>query len=285
MYLFFAVIAIVVVQFTNASEKSPIVQISDKDSSVIIENGYVRLVFDKFSESITELTADFSGSSDFNRNVLARPFTLSTVFANATRTSNCRDAKSKNIHSHMGSADYSIVTQTDDLAELVVNGIKDCVAASVAEEAWHISLHRSERFAQVRIVGGAKATSEAIVSIGHTLYTGASSLYGLFDRGAMQMMNNPGKCMGSNQTVDRLYALGNDQSIDVLYHQYPAAPSASGSDEISANQLSGPVEVVFMSQFAGATNSVDTFYGSGFQDVLVGSYPHKSLGELQVPPL
>lgn len=277
MNLVFAVFATIVLH-VSAIEKSPIVQFSDKENTLVIENGFVRLTYDKVAESITELFGDFSGSSDFKTNVLARPFTLSTAFANASLTSSCA---AKNNPEKF--AKYSVMTQSDDVVEFTVTGIRDCADSPVAKENWHISLHRSERFAQVRIEGGVVASNAGVVSIGHSVYTRASSLFGLFDRGVVQMMNNPGRCMGSDQTVQRLYALGNDQSIDVLYTAYPAATSSaatSASDDgvKSSSHLSGPAEVVLYSQFGGATNSVDTYFGSGFQDVLVGSYPRKSLG-------
>ena len=263
--------------------KAPLIQLTDRAESIAVENGYVRLVFDKRAEAVSALQADFSGASDFKVDVLARPFRLTTVFENVTRTKGC--VSERGSEGVGKGASYSVVTQSDELVEFVVKGIKDCADSPVAEEVWHISLRRSERFAQIRIEGGivASASGESVVSIGHTVYTKALSLYGLFDRGAMQMMNNPGKCMGSDQSVDRLYALGNDQSIDVLYREYPSSTEASSDNhnidvERKSKHMPGPAEVVFLSQFEGATTSVDTYYGSGFQDVLVGAYPRKSLG-------
>jgi hypothetical protein len=282
MYFSAAWFTALLVQLTAAT-KIPIVQIADQENAFVIENGYVRVTVDKITEAISELSADFSGASDFRTNVLARPFTLSTTFMNATRTSNCGMKRNDNIA--LARAQYSITSQSDDLVELVVTGIRDCAFSSVAEENWHISLHRAERFVQVRIEGGttAAAVGESVVSIGHGIYTHATSLYGLFDRGVVQMMNNIGKCLGSDQPVNRLYALGNDQSVDVLYRTYPAANSNffSNSTADSTSHLSGPAEVVLYSEFGGATSSVDTFFGSGFQDVLVGAYPRKSLGKQQ----
>lgn len=281
MYLGVALFTALLVQLTSANEKAPIVQISDQENRLVIENGYVKLTLDKTVEAITELSADYSGSSDFKTNVLARPFTLSTTFLNSSRTLSCAMQTSDKGQRAM----YSILSQSEDLVELSVEGISDCSDIPIAEENWRISLHRSERFVQVHITGGTtvSAKGEAVVAIGHGVFTGASSLYGLFDRGVLQMMNNPGKCLGSDQSVNRLYALGNEQSIDVLYRAYPLPPLFSSphrrDSSINSRHLSRPTEVVLYSQFGGATSRTNTFFGSGFQDVLVGSYPRKSLGE------
>ena len=278
MYLGIAIFTALLVELAAATEKSPIVQISDRESALVIENGYVKLTFDKTAASISELYADFSGASEFETNVLVRPFTLSTTFANSTLSSSCNSFSDAKKGAH-----HTILTQSEDVVELMVEGIVDCADFPIAEESWHITLHRAERFVQVYISGGTTVTAAGheVVSIGHGVYTAASSLYGLFDRGVVQMMNNPGKCMGSDQSVDRLYALGNDQAIDVLYRAYPlsATPSSDSSSSSGHHHLSGPAEVVLYSQYSGATSRTNTPFGSGFQDVLLGSYPRKSLGE------
>ena len=63
MYLGIAIFTALLVELAAATEKSPIVQISDRESALVIENGYVKLTFDKTAASISELYADFSGLS------------------------------------------------------------------------------------------------------------------------------------------------------------------------------------------------------------------------------
>lgn len=239
-------------------------RVRDGERELQLENGYVKLIFDKRSDSITGLFGDFAGSSDFSTNVLARPFTLTTVLANSTRTDHCSDRLDRNSSSRV-----LVKTDSDDYGEVLIEGIKDSLCTVVAEESWHISLGKSERFVQIRIDGGTVSTNTDVISIGHTLYSGATSLYGLFERGSLQMMNNAGKCLGSDQPVDRLYALGNGQAVDVLYRQFPSAGS-------SQTETIAPRELVLRSQYDYEDIGGQP-YGSAIQDVLVGFYPRKSL--------
>ena len=254
------------------AEQSPAVRFYELEGKAVIENGYVRVTVDREAGAISELAGDFTGKSDFETNVLARPFTLSATYANSSHTAAC------SLKKRLTLLPFSILSRSEDKVEVEFQEIGDCDDDGIAIENWLISLRRSERFVQIRITGRTNPSkiNEEVISLGHILYTPAPSLYGLFERGALQMMNNLGKCLGSDQSLERLYALGNGQSVDL---QYTSDFSTRTDHWEAENVINRPPEIVLYSQF-GESASHGQSFGSAFQDVLIGSYPHKTMGRL-----
>jgi hypothetical protein len=208
------------------------------DGSISLENGYSKFVFDG-NLVLSEIFADFNGQSQFTQNILSKPYELEIAFASS---STC--------NSTVSGLDYSIVKNTDEIVELKFHSKKICESTPVISEVWTASLAKSQRFLSLNIAGSVLKTID-VVSISHGLYVQSASIYGLFDRGVVQMMNNKGKCLGSNQSISRVYWVGNGTALDYLR-----------DDDTSRN-------IVMISQGSG--------FEAGIQDVIAGQYPRISL--------
>lgn len=159
------------------------------DNNFVIENGYTRAEFSGDKRSLISLFADFSGSGDFKTNVLSAPFSLEVVLSKNVTMNQCSKVPR-----------YKVLTETDDLIEVEISGISEQDEDAIVEESWVVSLKRDWRFLDIGIAGSV-LRSASVVSISHGVYTGASSLYGLFDRGVVQMMGNNGACLGSSESI------------------------------------------------------------------------------------
>jgi hypothetical protein len=215
--------------------------ISD-ENDIILENGYTKVAFSGAQSSLTSIYADFSGLGKYGPNVLSKPFSLEVVVNNVTNMAS-------------NTPKYNVITNSEDVVKVEVSALSD--TDGIVQETWLLTLKKDNRFLDIAI-DGAVIKSGSVTSIRHGLYTGASSLYGLFDRGIVQMMGNIGSCLGSNQSIGRAYMLGNGMSLDALI-SYPPTFDASTT------------EVVFLS------TASDRSFQSALQHVVVGSYPRKSL--------
>ena len=214
------------------------------ENDITLENGYTRVVFSGTQQGITSLSADFSGLGNYGINMLSSPFTLEVV----SDSSNATISRSR-IPTH------KVIEASDERVEIRITGISDSDENAIAQETWTLSLRRYQRFLDVAI-DGRVVRSTSVVAIQHGVYSVAPSLYGLFDRGVVQMMGNTGKCLGSNQSISRAYMLGTEGAVDILITTPPDTP---------------PTEVVLLS------TSVEDKFQSGLQHVVAGQYPRKSL--------
>jgi hypothetical protein len=225
----------------NIIDSLPIVQYNENINEIILENGYVKLVFNKRKLNLESLYSDFNGSSSFKINVLSKPFGLEIGYSTPN------DCKNK-----VGNMDLSVITKSDELIDLELSGIMDCGNSdnSIVSETWRVSLSQSSRFVDVTISGNTLKSTD-IIYISHGLYVQSSSIYGLFDRGVVQMMNSPNTCLGSSESISRVYWVGNGTALDYIR-----------KDNFDR-------DIVLLS------NGMD--YQSGLQDIIMGKYPRQSL--------
>lgn len=241
--IIFILVVIVCIRVTNA--KFPVVLATDLSGSISIENGFVKLMFNKVDSTIDFVSADFSGLGLFTKNVLSSPFRLevtSSEFQNCSTLQGESQYRSK----------ITWVSRSQEFVSFRVNEISDCVVDPFVSESWLISLERNMRSITLEINGSTLKSGTAVVL--HGIYTINPSVYGLFDRGLTQMMNNNLKCLGSQEPMSRAYMLGNGGALDILRGE-----SKSGNVR----------QVVLMSK--GVTRD------SGLQDIVIGSYPSISM--------
>lgn len=222
------------------------VRTAETEENVVIENGYTKVIFDKLLGQISSLSADFHGDGNYGPSILAFPFALEIKGpANETCLRNSVGSKRSPLLA-------SWKSQTDKLVTVQFSGISDCASDPLVEETWTLSLAENQRNVDINI-SGHTLRSGSVFGVMHSLYLNSLSVYGLFDRGLAQMMNKQGSCMGSNQTLDRVYFVGNSSALDF-------SRTDSSADER---------EIVLLSAGTG--------YSSGIQDIVVGKYPNLSL--------
>lgn len=231
----------VFLSFTTVYSLSPIVQYIENINEIILENGYVKLVFNKRKLHLESLYSDFNGLSSFKKNLLSKPYGLEVGY---TTSNDCKDNE--------GSMDLSVITKSDELIELELSGIVDCgiIDNSIVREVWRVSLAQASRFADFKISGNTIKSAD-ILYIAHGLYVQSASIYGLFDRGVVQMMNSPNTCFGSSESISRVYWVGNGTALDYVR-----------KDNYDR-------DIILLSK------GID--YQSGLQDIIIGTYPRKSL--------
>ena len=165
---------------------------------LIVENGFLSVSFDLYNPSISSLKADFLGKGNFkNINMLARPFKLEV--SNTPGFPLASTVTSPN----MSPMAYKFIQETDDYVELQFSDITDKITDSpIFSESWLFTLSSDDRYFDFTI-NGKTIQSFPIVYAAHTLYTWSDSLYGFFDKGVAQMMNNVETCLGANYNLQR----------------------------------------------------------------------------------
>jgi hypothetical protein len=214
---------------------------------ITIDNGFTKVEFDTVSGQIVGLYGDFHGTSAYSNSVLAAPF--GTEVTNALNEATCADSGFK---SNVRVAWHS---QTAERVSFSASNIVDCEVNSLVSETWTVTLDQNSRYVDVS-VAGQTMRSGRVQSITHSLYLNTLSVYGLFDRGVAQMMGNEGTCLGSNQSIGDAYFIGNSFGLDLR------------RDKTVANS-----QIVLHSS---GTTSAGASYSSGFEEILVGSYPNLS---------
>eukprot|EP00048_Salpingoeca_helianthica_P022441 m.18288 g.18288 ORF g.18288 m.18288 type:complete len:773 (-) comp7326_c0_seq2:38-2356(-) len=213
-------------------------------SDVVLSNGYVRAVFSRDRPAIYSLQADFYGNGDFGGNVLASPgIVLEREDGNGQVHSSSNGAAP-------GGVGVAVVQNTSVLVTVVLSSIVDDAANWAVNDTWTLSLSVHSRALEFDTQGRVTRTVLAM-AVRHALYWQPQSVYALFDRGVVQMMNAPasGDFFGSTDTLSRVYALGGNHSIDILRERGASAGT-----------------VVVLSSESGAP------YWGGLHVVLAGAY-------------
>lgn len=222
---------------SSSSSEYPAVTFEAGNDGYVLSNGYVQLNFDLKVLKINGIYADFNGNGKYEVNILSKPFQFEAAYEKPTPV--CLNVNSD--------VSFSIIQQSDDEISFEYSG-SDC--HEHYSQQWTISLKRAARFATIDIKGKALKSIEVNYA-GYGLYVQSASMYALFDRGLVQMMSNEGACLGSNQTIGRLYWIGNGTALDLL------------RDSSKFNN------VVLLSK--------DKDFESGLLDLVVGNYPRISL--------
>lgn len=258
---------------------------TESEQGVTLQNGFVQIVYNKVSFAISELSADFSGSGKFRTNNLAAPFSLQ--FAVSDNGNPCAGGQGlSKYYQHDENITWIKQTPTEQAFSVAVlvgcidregtdyNNISE---VPVIREEWTISLAENSRQIDLHLSGAVKIPPfNAGISfeyVKHGVYLTAPSLYGIFDRGIVQMMNTAqNTCFGSDASLSRAYFLGDGTATDVTYGEW--AIDSMDDDHPSNNNLakfriSRPKNVVLL------TGDGQT-YGSGVEDVIIGTFPHIS---------
>jgi hypothetical protein len=132
----------------------------------------------------------------------------------------------------------------------------DDPSAPSATESWTLSLRHSERFFTFNTSGRAVDGRRA-VAVRHSLSLRALSIYGLFERGVVQMMAAEAaySAFPSLSPLPRVYALGGGSAIDVrrscaagavacgtTLFSSVAGPGASGIHEVVCGSAPSPLD-------------------------------------------
>lgn len=211
-----------------------IVRYSDSPDTAVLQNGFVKISFNKLQSVIEFVSADFSGNGVFDKNVLAKPFSLEVSTTEFCLPNSIRTG-----------SNVVWLQQSKTLSSFRAE-VTDCTG--LIRENWIVSVGQNSRKINIQFLGEVTRAAEAKVV--HGMYFTATSAYGLFDEGIVQMMQNTKKCMGSNSSLPRSYFLGNGMAIDVLL------------------EYDNQRQVVIMSKGED--------FGSGLQDVIFGNYPNLS---------
>jgi len=271
---------------------------------IVIGNGYTCIVVSLSSPRISQLRADFTGKGQYGKNVLANSgISLGRLDEDGT------------VHSSAdgGRAVAKVANKSEDLVEVVVTGIADAAGdKAAATETWTLSLAAGERSVKLRINGALQRDISA-KALRRNFAFMPSSIYGLFDRGVVQMKGYDAKLLQRNKhwsnskllrfnqslrgettfaghhaskdTLDRLYALGGigesrcnsccDIDLGKGHTDCPMGGSLGEAGNTSVSVRRGK----FQSQGVVLLNSASggLFGHSGFQEILAGSLPEQDV--------
>jgi hypothetical protein len=299
-------VTLVALVFGNVAASS--VTWSESDSELILANGYTKMVFNKLTGSVTNLSGDFSGGGSFTKNTLALPFALKVALGHSPSGTSPTPALDGCTPVEGSEVQITWLEQSESFASFRAANILDrpylnCTSSSskvadrvdpIVSEDWTVSLRSTERAVTVAIRGHVLRAAE-VKYVLHGVYSQSPSLYGLFDRGIAQMMGNSDACMGSAADaapLPRAYVLGDGAALDVLRHGYgtphlynkPASVSPSASEKgdptaTSTNTRTSTSSTGVPGIFARTRTvllSNHSAFASGLEDVLVGAYPDAS---------
>lgn len=190
-----------------SAQSYPPVTLIVKDNEVSIENGFVRMVLSPSDHSIQSLDADFYGNGGFgnaeNINVLSKPVLL--------------ELKSSRCELKIIDTLFEVIIESDDQVLVQLSSTFGCNNVQQVQESWKLSLSRGYRTLVLNIKGEAIRNIRDVAYFGHGIYTQSASLYGLFDRGVVQMMSYEDHCLTAVDTMPRSYFIGNGTALDVVF--------------------------------------------------------------------
>jgi hypothetical protein len=215
----------------------------ENPNQYIIENDFIHILYDSQYHTMTELSADFLGTSSYGTNLLMKPFQMEINLPNNVSH---RYQRSHQTVSHWKESYVNFISV---LSTLSID------STETVSEQWVISLNNVTRTVDIAIKG--KVLSAINVNnILYSVYVNNPSIYGLFEHGSFQMMNKENiACLGSNDTLDRAYFMGNGGALDVSF--------------LDEELLSEVSENVFLS-----STSSSVPYKAGIQHVIAGHYPN-----------
>lgn len=232
------------------------VTVETKSEQVVIENGFVRALFQTGSSAVwmSELYGDFKGLSAYDENLLASGgLRLERENANGSITSamNTKFATKQDMeHKKFGRC-----------SEVHFPRVQDDATHPTVQESWKFTLCEGDRTLRFDSAGSVVAAASAVEvrSVRHALYGKSLSTTAFFDKGVVQIKNAK-PTYSHFASVDRLqhfYVLGGVGAIDIL------RPVATGGEED---------QVVLLNSAPGTEGFA---YSSGFQEILVGTFSHR----------
>ena len=218
---------------------------------VTLDNGYVRVGFTLAHPQIGLIQADFAGRSRYAAN-LAAPGTGDPLHRSGIVLE--RDDPDGTAHASSAAAGPNlavhVLSNTRWYVSVRFDGIVDDAAAPSVTSSWTLSLAAGQR--AFRLATQTRALRAAPVADVHLAgYWSAPDLNAWFDRGVVQMLNNPAGYFASNASLKRFYAIGS---------------LGGGGVDVTA---SGGHQTLLRS----ACNLTGAAYASGLGQVLAGNYP------------
>ena len=222
----------------------PSVQLfANSDNTVNLMNGYVNMLVSLTDNSILSILSDYSGSGQFDlsKNVLSGPV-ISDIKIEACQIS-------------VGVKSFDVLTNNEDSVTIRLSSEYGCRNSSLITETWEITLNRAYRGFKIFINGFTLEDINNLNYISHGIYSQSSSVYGLYDRGVVQMMNYVDHCLPSTDELNRLYFLGNGTALDVLI-------SSTITHSNNDANITNPIRSMIMTNHESIA--------SGFQSIIIG---------------
>lgn len=227
------------------------VTLQQATDQVTLDNGYVRVGFNLAHPQIGLIQADFAGRSRYAAN-MAAPGTGDPLHRSGIVLE--RDDPDGTAHASSAGAGpdlaVHVLTNTTRYVSVRIDGIVDDAAVPAVTSSWTLSLAAGQR--AFSLATQTRALRSAPVADVHVAgYWSAPDLNAWFDRGVVQMLNNPAGNFASTAALKRFYAIGS---------------LGGGGVDVTA---SGGQQTLLRS----ACNLTGAAYASGLGQVLAGSFP------------
>ena len=294
-YRFFATVVLWVAVSSPTQIVARIVKKNELKHQITLDNGFTFVSYNRLESSIDRIAADFSGEGLFGEeNLLAAPLSFVVTTADPVSEKSgdtCKKITSSDVEwleKYSTTGSFRVTLIYDQSFTLSSDGgcRHDEYPASDKElggllisERWTVSLSEGAREVSIAFEGNVLRGGQ-VVSALHGLYLRTPSIYGLFDRGVTQMKDNVGACLGSSEPLSRVYSLGNGGAIDVLYGEdigsndtKPFSSSATAAANVHTVVLRSSGSTPYITSGTGGGE----VFQSGFEDVVLGDYPDKSL--------
>jgi hypothetical protein len=185
------------------------VNVRDTSTRTIVENGYLQLQFNKQYPQIDVLKADFLGEGQYGKNLIAdKGEYTGVVLERQSFDGNTLKRHSSSFGAVSGVINSKILQNSTDIVSIVFSGIVDDYSDPTITSDWTVTLARGERSFDLRIVSSAVKDSSDTVNIRVSAYMMPISVFGLFNRGIQQMMNNTKHYFASTDKLQHWYSLG-----------------------------------------------------------------------------
>lgn len=205
----------------------------------VVQTPYLKVVYAEEALGLLGISADFLGQSNYGVNLLTQPFQLEVSLPSSDSKVTRKEIKSDIWNNLSNRVSNKFATFIDSKEAFV--------------EEWEIGLNEETRSFTVT-VSGSVLTDITVNSLLYSIYVNNPSIYGLFEHGSFQMMNQEHSCLGTDRDLTRAYFIGNGGSLDVQIQ-----------DHINPNTKP---ENVFIS------NTDSSYpYKAAIQHVIAGHYP------------
>jgi hypothetical protein len=213
-----------------------------------LDNGYVRAEFDLAHPQIDVVKADFDGRARYAADLTGEgkgPQGQSGIVLEADdRASSTGAGPDLRVR---------VLRQTAKEATVQIDGIVDDAENPLVTSTWTLSLRAEDRAFRLQTSTRALRSGD-VRGVRIASYLSPSSVYGQFDRGAVQMMNSGAPYFASTSPLKRFYAI--------------RAPGG-GAVDVTA---SGQRETVLRSAASCGNAPGGAAYRTGLEQVLAGSY-------------
>jgi hypothetical protein len=255
---------VIQLNFSSKTEIDDVVVSLETVDNITINNNFVQLKFNKQTGAIDRISANFQGTSSFEKNNLAQPFHLQILAdgkgmspsGDTTDYGNLESLINRNIRTVVEEIIWHVQSKVKQSFSAIVTAypVDDIVRSlPLVTEKWTISIASNDRAIAINFEGS--VLNDLMVKyIKHSILTPSTSIYGLFENGVAQMMNKKASCLWENIIpLNRVFMLGGGVAMDVIRTTAEKRPIVLVSNEM---------------------NSSD--YASGIEDIIIGEYPNYS---------